>query len=79
MVNVDFDFCNLHPTVDYQAIKRLLGQLFQQDAEGLNTHEFTELILSQSGMGTTVKTDGEESDPLALLTVLNMHVHQVSS
>jgi len=26
-------------------------------------------------VGTTIKTDGIESDPLALLTVLNMHLH----
>lgn len=26
-------------------------------------------------MGTTIKTDGRESDPLAVLTVLNMRVH----
>lgn len=26
-------------------------------------------------MGTTIKTDGLESDPYAVLTVLNMHVH----
>jgi protein BCP1 len=28
-------------------------------------------------VGTTVKLDGIDSDPYALLTVLNMHVHQV--
>jgi protein BCP1 len=36
-----------------------------------------ELILSQPLVGTTVKTDGRESDPYAFLTVLNMHVHEV--
>jgi len=34
-----------------------------------------ELILKQPLVGTTVKTDGRESDPYAILTVLNMHVH----
>jgi hypothetical protein len=29
-------------------------------------------------VGTTIKTDGLESDPFAFLTVLNMHVHHVS-
>jgi hypothetical protein len=51
--------------------------LFQQDAELFNLHELVELILAQPGLGSTVKTDGEESDPLAILTMLNMHVHQV--
>jgi len=34
----------------------------------------TELILSQP-LGTTIKTDGTESDPYAILTVINMHEH----
>ena len=63
--------------MDYQAIKRLLSQLFQRDAETLHLHELTELILGQPTVGTTIKTDGIESDPLALLTVLNMHLHHV--
>lgn len=41
-------------------------------------HELTELVLGQSTIGTTIKTDGTESDPYALLTVLNMHLHHVS-
>lgn len=40
-------------------------------------HELADLILSQPLLGTTVKTDGIESDPYAYLSVLNMHVHQV--
>ncbi|KAF5311395.1 hypothetical protein D9758_018563 [Tetrapyrgos nigripes] len=76
MIDVDFDFFNPNPNVDYHAIKRLLKQLFQEDAESFNLHEFTELILSQPTIGTTIKTDGEDSDPYALLTVLNMHAHR---
>ncbi|RXW12832.1 hypothetical protein EST38_g13024 [Candolleomyces aberdarensis] len=75
LINVDFDFLSPNPDVDYQAIKRLLRQLFGRDAEQFNLHELTELILSQTNIGSTIKTDGEESDPYALLTVLNMHVH----
>lgn len=40
-------------------------------------NELTELILSQPTVGTTIKTDGIESDPFALFTVLNMHLHHV--
>ncbi|KAE9396532.1 hypothetical protein BT96DRAFT_958173 [Gymnopus androsaceus JB14] len=76
MINVDFDFFNPNPSVDYQAIKHLLVQLFQRDSELFQLHSLTELILSQPSIGTTVKTDGEESDPYALLTVVNMHMHQ---
>ncbi|KIK65956.1 hypothetical protein GYMLUDRAFT_38423 [Collybiopsis luxurians FD-317 M1] len=76
MIDVDFDFFNPNPSIDYQAIKRLLAQLFQRDADLFHLHELTELILSQSTIGTTVKTDGQDSDPYALLTVINMHMHQ---
>ncbi|KAF5385564.1 hypothetical protein D9757_006790 [Collybiopsis confluens] len=76
MIDVDFEFFGPNPSIDYQAIKRLLVQLFQRDADLFHLHELTELILSQSHIGTTVKTDGQESDPYALLTVINMHMHQ---
>lgn len=38
--------------------------------------ELTELILSQGNVGTTIKTDGEEGDPYAILTAINMHTHR---
>ncbi|KAF8227317.1 hypothetical protein L208DRAFT_1297567, partial [Tricholoma matsutake] len=74
-IDVDFDFFDPNPAVDYQALKRLLVQLFQSDADNFCLHELSELILSQPTVGTTIKTDGLESDPFAFLTVLNMHVH----
>ncbi|TFK41578.1 p21-C-terminal region-binding protein-domain-containing protein, partial [Crucibulum laeve] len=74
-IDVDFDFYDLNPEVDYHALKRLLGQLFQRDAELFHLHDLTELILCQKGIGTTIKTDGTESDPYAVLTVLDMHQH----
>lgn len=77
LVNIDFDFFDPKP-VDFIAIKRLLSQLFQADAELLHTHELTELIISQPLLGTTVKTDGIDSDPYAFLTVLNMNVLRVN-
>ncbi|KAG8859058.1 Mss4p nuclear export [Tulasnella sp. 330] len=75
LVNVDFEFFDPRET-DYLAIKRLLRQLLQLDAEDLHLNDLTDLILSQPLVGTTVKTDGIESDPYAFLTVLNMNVHK---
>ncbi|KAJ7355437.1 p21-C-terminal region-binding protein-domain-containing protein [Mycena albidolilacea] len=75
-VDVSFDFFDPNPTIDYHAIKRLLKQLFQRDADAFDLGALTDLVLSQPTVGTTIKTDGLESDPYALLTVLNMHVHQ---
>ncbi|KAH9949480.1 p21-C-terminal region-binding protein-domain-containing protein [Amylocystis lapponica] len=76
LVDVDFDFFDPNPDVDYLALKRLLAQLFQTDAELLETTDLADLILSQPLVGTTVKCDGRESDPYAFLTALNLHVHQ---
>ncbi|KAI0034965.1 p21-C-terminal region-binding protein-domain-containing protein [Vararia minispora EC-137] len=76
LIDVDFDFFDPNPDVDFQAVKRLIGQLFSADAELLHPHDLAELILSQPQVGSTVKTDGKESDPYAVLTVLNLHVHQ---
>ncbi|KAF7299259.1 N-acetyltransferase domain-containing protein [Mycena indigotica] len=75
-VDVDFEFFDPNPKIDYHAFKRLFTQLFQTDAEQFDLSALVELVLSQSSIGTTIKTDGEESDPYALLTVLNMHIHQ---
>lgn len=41
-----------------------------------NLSELTDLILEQPALGSTVKTEGEESDPFAFLSVLNMHEHR---
>jgi len=74
LINIDFDFFDVEE-IDFLALKRLLAQLFQADTELLAVHELAELILSQSSVGTTVKTDGKDSDPYAILTVLNFQVH----
>ncbi|KAI0005314.1 p21-C-terminal region-binding protein-domain-containing protein [Russula compacta] len=76
LIQVDFEFFDPNPDVDFIALKRLIVQLFQGDAELLKPHELSELILSQPLVGTSVKTDGRESDPYAFLTVLNMHIHK---
>lgn len=59
------------------AIKQLLIQLFHSDSSLFHLNKLAELILSQPLVGTTVKIDGRESDPCALLSVLNLHVHKV--
>lgn len=74
---MDFEFFDPIPEIDWHAIKRLLGQLFQTDSESLKLHELTDLILSQPLLGSTIKCDGRESDPYAFLSVLNLHTHHV--
>jgi hypothetical protein len=77
LVDVDFEFFG--PTeIDYLALKRLLNQLFGSDSPKFQVEKLAELILSQPGIGSTVKTDGIDSDPYAILTVINMNEYRVS-
>lgn len=75
MIDVSFDFFDPQP-IDYLAINRLLSQLFSHDQHALNIPAITNLILAQNLVGSTVKTDGHESDPFSLLTVLNLNLHK---
>ncbi|KAG8963114.1 Mss4p nuclear export [Tulasnella sp. 419] len=75
LVNVDFDFFDPEE-IDFIALKRLMTQLFQADAEGFYLTELADLIIKQPQLGTMVKMDGKDSDPYAFLTVLNMNVHK---
>lgn len=70
------EFFNPDPKVDFHGLKNLLRQLFDIDNQLFDLSELADLILSQPLLGSTVKTDGEESDPFAFLTVLNMQQHR---
>ncbi|KAI9497579.1 protein bcp1 [Zychaea mexicana] len=70
IVDVDFDFYNPEQ-VDYQALKRLLGQLFSSDAELIQLGDIVDILLEENHVGTTVKVDGQESDPYAILSVIS--------
>ncbi|ODQ52177.1 hypothetical protein SAICODRAFT_38130, partial [Saitoella complicata NRRL Y-17804] len=74
-INVDFEYFDPQP-IDFHALKNLCNQLFGPDKIHFNTSELSDLILSQPLLGSTVKVDGNESDPYAFLTVLNMNTHQ---
>lgn len=76
-MDIEFDFFDPNPEVDYLAVKRLANQLWQGDAAVLQVQDLADLILTQPRVGTTVKCDGKESDPYAFLTVVNLHVHKV--
>jgi protein BCP1 len=78
VVNCDFDFFDPQKQ-DFHGLRHLLRQLMDEDANLFDLSELAEIILAQPLVGTTVKTEGHESDPLALLTVLNLRVHQVNS
>lgn len=78
IVNVDFEWFDPQPDVDFHGLKVLLRQLFDSDAQLFDLSTLTDLILSQPLLGSTVKVDGNETDPYAFLTVLNLQQHKVS-
>ena len=76
LVSCDFEFFDPQKQ-DFLGIKHLLRQLFDADADLFDLTALTDMILGQPLVGTTVKTEGHEGDPLSFLTVLNLRVHQV--
>ncbi|KAF4973550.1 hypothetical protein FSARC_186 [Fusarium sarcochroum] len=76
MVNVDFEWFNFDPEVDFHGTKTLLRQLFDVDANLFNMSALSDIVLSQPTIGSTIKVDGKANDAYALLTVLNTAVHK---
>ncbi|KAH7198120.1 protein BCP1 [Fusarium flagelliforme] len=76
MVDVDFEWFNFDPEVDFHGTKTLLRQLFDVDANLFNMSALADLVLSQPTIGSTIKVDGKANDAYAILTVLNTAVHQ---
>ncbi|KAK7982113.1 BCP1 [Apiospora saccharicola] len=72
IVNVDFEWFNFNADIDFHGSKALLRQLLDVDAALFDISGLADLILSQSTIGSTVKTDGEGGDPYAMMTVLNL-------
>src|ERR1700712_3773106 len=79
MLDVEFEWFDPSPEVDFHGLKSLCRQLFDTDAQLFDLSALVDLILSQPLLGSTVKVDGKESDSFAFLTVLNLHEHRVRS
>ncbi|KAI9810016.1 MAG: Mss4p nuclear export [Phylliscum demangeonii] len=76
VVNVEFEWFDPQPAHDFHGIRMLLRQLFDANTSLFDLSALTDLILSQPLLGSTVKVEGNESDPYAFLSVLNMHEHR---
>jgi protein BCP1 len=76
MVNVEFEWFNFKPDIDFHGVKSLLRQLFDVDSQLFDLSGLADLILSQPTVGSTVKVDGEDTDAYAFLTILNLHEHR---
>lgn len=61
-------------------MKRLLRQSLSHDDEMVDVHPLANLILEEGvrlGAGSSIKTEGEESDPWAMLAVVDVENHKV--
>lgn len=76
ILDVEFEWFDPQPQHDFQGLKVLLRQLLDVDAKAFDLSELADLILAQPLLGSTVKVDGNESDPYAFVTVLNLHEHR---
>jgi protein BCP1 len=76
MLNVDFEWFSPNTDIDFHGLKTLLRQLFDVDNQLFDLSALTDLILAQNHIGSTVKCDGEESDPYAFLTIFNLFQHK---
>ncbi|KAK5081807.1 Mss4p nuclear export [Exophiala xenobiotica] len=75
-LDVEFEWFDPLPEIDFHGIKSLLQQLFDVDSHILDLSALTELILAQPLLGSTVKVDGKETDAYAFLSVINLHEHK---
>ncbi|SLM40299.1 protein bcp1 [Lasallia pustulata] len=76
MLDVEFEWFDPQPEYDFHGLKALLRQLFDVDAQIFDLSALTDIILAQPLLGSTVKVEGNETDPYAFLTVLNLHEHK---
>ncbi|KAI4165484.1 MAG: hypothetical protein LQ342_000894 [Letrouitia transgressa] len=76
MVDVEFEWFDPQPAYDFHGLKTLLRQLFDSDADSFDLSSLSDLILAQPLLGSTVKVEGNETDPYAFLTVLSLKEHK---
>lgn len=76
MVNVDFEWFNFDPEIDFHGVKGLLRQLFDVDAQLFDMSALADIILQQNTIGSTVKVDSKANDAYAFLTALNLREHK---
>lgn len=65
---------------DYLSVKTLLTQLFAHDAKDLDMAGIADHVIEQEeDVGTAIKSDGEQSDPLAFIGVLPWQMVRAAS
>lgn len=56
-----------------------MTQLFSSDAELLNLGDFADILIEENQVGTTVKVDDQNSDPYAILSIINLNQQKVKT
>lgn len=74
LVDVDFDFFNFEE-IDFKAISLLFRQLFSHDAKDFDFGKVADFLIADNALGSTVKCDGEQSDPYAFCACLDLATH----
>lgn len=72
IVNVDFEWFNFDPEIDFHGVKTLLRQLLDVDAQLFDMSALADVILAQNTIGSTVKVDDKANDAYAFLTALSL-------
>ncbi|KAL8833175.1 MAG: hypothetical protein Q9170_004432 [Blastenia crenularia] len=75
-IRQEFEFFDPQASWDFEGLKRLLRQLFDADSTSFHLGAIADLILAQPLLGSTIKTDGNKSDPHAFMTILNLEEHK---
>ena len=75
MINVDFDFFDPQPE-DKPSLRHLFSQLLAHDSNLLDLDLLADVVVEQNVIGSTVKTGGEDGDPYAILSVINLNTHK---
>lgn len=75
-ISVDLEFFNM-AEVDFHAVKQFLSVAFGTFGHSLNLSDLSSFITEELAdhVGTTVKSEGEQSDPLAFCSVLPFSFH----
>lgn len=72
MIDVQFEWFDPQPAHDFHGLKTLLRQLLDVDSTLFDLSALAELVLAQPLLGSTVKVDGNETDPYAFLSVVGV-------
>jgi len=74
-IDVDFEFYDMKES-DFHSVKTLLQSFIEIPGKDFLSSDFANLISQQVAVGTTVKTEGCEEEPIGFITILSLQFHQ---